>query len=32
MVYRIDNDLAIVEAMYHKLQDFEPVFAQNLNL
>lgn len=32
MVYRIDNDLVIVEAMYHKLQDFESVFSQKLHL
>ena len=28
MIYRIDNGVAIVEAMYHELQDYESVFAK----
>lgn len=32
MVYRLDGDKAIVEAMYHELQDFEHLFASSFNL
>lgn len=32
MVYRIDGDKAIVEAMYHELQDFEHLFVNSFNL
>lgn len=32
MVYRIDNDTVIVDAMYHELQDYASVFAQKMNL
>lgn len=32
MVYRIDGNTVIVEAMYHELQDYESVFTQNMNL
>lgn len=32
MVYRIDGDTVIVEAMYHQLQDYEEVFISRQNL
>ena len=32
MVYRIDGNFAIVDAMYHELQDYESTFAQTLHL
>lgn len=32
MVYRIDKNVVIVDAMYHELQDYESVFAQRMNL
>lgn len=32
MVYRIDEDKAIVDAMYHELQDYEEVFISKMNL
>lgn len=32
MVYRIDNGIAIVEAMYHELQDYESVFSKQMHL
>ena len=32
MVYRIDGNIAIVEAMYHELQDYESTFAQTMHL
>lgn len=32
MVYRIDNDKAIVDGMYHGLQDYESIFTQSMHL
>lgn len=32
MVYRIDNNTVIVDAMYHELQDYESVFIRQMNL
>lgn len=32
MVYRIDGNTVIVDAMYHELQDYEAVFAQKMHL
>lgn len=32
MIYRIDNDTVIVDAMYHELQDYESVFANRMQL
>lgn len=32
MVYRIDGNMVIVDAMYHELQDYESVFAQKMHL
>ena len=32
MVYRIDGNKAIVDAMYHELQDYESVFAKQMHL
>ena len=32
MVYRIDNDNVIVDAMYHELQDYESVFTRRMHL
>ena len=32
MVYRIDNNMVIVDAIYHELQDYESVFIQKMNL
>jgi len=32
MVYRINNDTIIVEAMYHELQDYESVFIKQMSL
>lgn len=32
MVYRIDNNTVIVDAMYHELQDYESVFADRMHL
>lgn len=32
MLYRIDGQIAYVEAIYHQLQDFENAFADELNL
>lgn len=30
MVYRIDGDTAVVEAMYHDLQDYENLFMEQI--
>lgn len=32
MVYRLDGELAIVDAMYHGLQDYESVFVRKMRL
>lgn len=32
MVYRIENNTVIVDAMYHELQDFESVFIKTMHL
>ena len=32
MVYRIDNNKVIVDAMYHELQDFESVFIRQMHM
>lgn len=32
MVYRIEDNTVIVDAMYHELQDYESVFTSNLHL
>lgn len=32
MVYRIDGNTVIVDAMYHDLQDYESVFIRNMHL
>ena len=32
MVYRIVDDMAVVDAMYHELQDYEGVFIREMNL
>lgn len=32
MVYRIEGNLVIVDAMYHELQDYENVFSQKMGL
>lgn len=32
MVYRIEGNTVIVDAMYHELQDYESVFAQKMHL
>lgn len=32
MVYRIENDIAIVDGMYHELQDYEAVFTSQMHL
>ena len=32
MVYRVEGKKVIVDAMYHELQDYESVFADQMNL
>ena len=31
MIYRVDNNTAYVEAIYHQLQDYENIFADSLS-
>ena len=32
IVYRIDGNVAIVDGMYHELQDYESTFSQMMHL
>ena len=32
MLYRIEDDKIIVDGMYHQLQDYESIFANDMNL
>lgn len=32
MVYRIDGEIVIVDAMYHELQDYTSIFAKKMHL
>lgn len=32
MIFRIDNDTVIVDGMYHQLQDYESIFANEMHL